>query len=140
MACNISNLASHTCIASIDLTNFYKRHSVGLSPLVVNNMEYAAIYYIILTWYYYQIKPIMYHAIITPLINICVYCRYSIDNPKYTYFHTMPAEDSAEFIQHASHSLIHTFVSCKIFGRIEQCADVIDVVPTDAGIYIISKY
>ena len=112
----------------------------GLSPLVVNNMEYAAIYYIILTWYYYQIKPIIYHAIITSLIIICVYCRYSIENPKYTYFHTMPAEDSAEFIQHASHSLIHTFVSCKIFGRIEQCADVIDVVPTDAGIYIISKH
>ena len=49
----------------------------------------------------------------------------------------MPAEDSAEFIQNAAHSLIHTFVSCKIFGRIEQCADVIDVVPTDAGIYML---
>ena len=28
MACNILNLARHTCIASIDLTNFYKRHSI----------------------------------------------------------------------------------------------------------------
>ena len=28
MACNISNLARHTCISSIDLTNFYKRHSI----------------------------------------------------------------------------------------------------------------
>ena len=30
MACNISNLARHTCIASIDLTNFYKRHSIQM--------------------------------------------------------------------------------------------------------------
>ena len=28
MTCNISNLAHHACIASIDLTNFYKRHSI----------------------------------------------------------------------------------------------------------------
>ena len=30
MACNISNLAHHTCIASVDLTHFYKRHSIIL--------------------------------------------------------------------------------------------------------------
>ena len=34
MACNISNLARHTCIASIDLTNFYKRHSIFPYPLL----------------------------------------------------------------------------------------------------------
>ena len=35
MACNISNLACHTCIASIDLTNFYKRHSIFLCVAAV---------------------------------------------------------------------------------------------------------
>ena len=31
MACNISNLARHTCIASIDLKNFYKQHTISMS-------------------------------------------------------------------------------------------------------------
>ena len=30
MACNISNLARHTRIAWIDVTNFYKRHSIHI--------------------------------------------------------------------------------------------------------------
>ena len=39
MACNISNLARHTCIASIDLTNFYKRHFIPLIANVLSNNQ-----------------------------------------------------------------------------------------------------
>ena len=40
MACNISNLACHTRIASIDLTNFYKRHSIPNHAMSLNKKTY----------------------------------------------------------------------------------------------------
>ena len=40
MACNISNLARHTCIASIDVTNFYKRHSIVMpDPYTIKHLS-----------------------------------------------------------------------------------------------------
>ena len=59
--------------------------------------------------------------------------RYSIDDPKYTYFYTMSGEDQERMMKAASHQLEDTFKGCKVFGKIANCADVFDVVPTTAG-------
>lgn len=67
------------------------------------------------------------------ITDVTCYHRFRSDDPRYYYFHLMPANDTEGFLKDAAHPLKFSISKCIVFGKMTDCEDVFEVVPTDAG-------